>query len=497
MSQGVRGLLAVLLAFTLIGAACGNSGDDDDDAGSTTDTEDESPDAPDDDAEDPAADDESPDGEATEDETSEDEAAEFVPIEGVPGVSDEEISVGVIGTKSNNPLGTCILDCYVTGIEAYFDMVNADGGVHGRQLAVGEVLDDELFNHQDKSLELIANEDSFAAFAATLGAAWGRLDEAGVPTFVWGIAAPEMAGRDAVYGHLAALCATCTSRYVPYQVQLAGGTKVAALGYGYSETAVTIGDVTDKENPRIVTQARMPNTAYIHQGWLTDDHRYIYVNDELEFGLPNGVGPQVTEMIDAGVDFVTSCLDLNAMKTIAQEFERQSYRDQVTMQHPNSYNAEFVAEAGALLDGDYVSPQFTPLEATGIDALDRFNEWVDAHGGPVAEQTMIGWINADLLVEGLRAAGPDFDQAAVIETINTEFTAYSASGLINPIDWSRQHEAPTEDDRVTNGYEQECFTLVEMQGGAFETVPDPSTPWLCWDNADRSWSEPVPTDFSE
>jgi choice-of-anchor B domain-containing protein len=50
----------------------------------------------------------------------------------------------------------------------------------------------------------------------------------------------------------------------------------------FSETAVSIGDVTDKDATVIVGQARMPNTAYIHQGWLTDDQRYLYVNDELD-----------------------------------------------------------------------------------------------------------------------------------------------------------------------------------------------------------------------
>jgi choice-of-anchor B domain-containing protein len=52
--------------------------------------------------------------------------------------------------------------------------------------------------------------------------------------------------------------------------------------FGYGETAISIGDVTDKEAAVVVGNASMPNTAYIHQGWLTEDHRYIYVNDELD-----------------------------------------------------------------------------------------------------------------------------------------------------------------------------------------------------------------------
>jgi hypothetical protein len=34
-----------------------------------------------------------------------------------------------------------------------------------------------------------------------------------------------------------------------------------------------------------------------------------------------------------------------------------------------------------------------------------------------------------------------------------------------------------------------------MSGGAFETVADPATPWLCWDNTTLDWAEPTQTVF--
>ena len=39
-------------------------------------------------------------------------------------------------------------------------------------------------------------------------------------------------------------------------------------------------DVTDKSNPVSISTASSPNAAYIHQGWLTDDQRYFYQDDE-------------------------------------------------------------------------------------------------------------------------------------------------------------------------------------------------------------------------
>ncbi len=49
-----------------------------------------------------------------------------------------------------------------------------------------------------------------------------------------------------------------------------------------NETAVVIADVTDRDNPVTLSTADYPAVAYTHQGWLTEDHRYFYQNDELD-----------------------------------------------------------------------------------------------------------------------------------------------------------------------------------------------------------------------
>ena len=36
-----------------------------------------------------------------------------------------------MGTNSNNPLGTCVLDCFSDGVEAYFAFRNSQGGIFG------------------------------------------------------------------------------------------------------------------------------------------------------------------------------------------------------------------------------------------------------------------------------------------------------------------------------------------------------------------------------
>jgi len=51
---------------------------------------------------------------------------------------------------------------------------------------------------------------------------------------------------------------------------------------GSNETAISIAKVSDKGNPVALSTASYPDYGYVHQGWLTEDHRYFFQNDELD-----------------------------------------------------------------------------------------------------------------------------------------------------------------------------------------------------------------------
>jgi choice-of-anchor B domain-containing protein len=51
---------------------------------------------------------------------------------------------------------------------------------------------------------------------------------------------------------------------------------------GSNETAISIADVTDKQHPVALAHADYPDVGYTHQAWITDDQRYLYVDDELD-----------------------------------------------------------------------------------------------------------------------------------------------------------------------------------------------------------------------
>ena len=50
--------------------------------------------------------------------------------------------------------------------------------------------------------------------------------------------------------------------------------------FGSNADEVVIIDVTNKTNPEIIATINYNNVEYTHQGWLTEDHRYLLLGDE-------------------------------------------------------------------------------------------------------------------------------------------------------------------------------------------------------------------------
>ena len=70
--------------------------------------------------------------------------------------------------------------------------------------------------------------------------------------------------------------------------------------FASNETALRIVDVTDKSNPVPLAAATYPGRAYIHQGWLTDDQRYFYLDDELDelVGMADNTRTMIWDVAD-------------------------------------------------------------------------------------------------------------------------------------------------------------------------------------------------------
>ena len=52
------------------------------------------------------------------------------------------------------------------------------------------------------------------------------------------------------------------------------------LCVGSNENSMSIADVTDKANPEALSRISYPRFGYVHQGWVSEDHRYFFMGDE-------------------------------------------------------------------------------------------------------------------------------------------------------------------------------------------------------------------------
>ena len=198
--------------------------------------------------------------------------------------------------------------------------------------------DDEVGNTQVKALELIADDSIFGIFGAPLQyAGWADIGASGIPLYTTFPASGDANGFDNIYVPNGTLCVDCSSPASVNGAVIAGGTKAASIGFGVSQASKDCVNRTEADFAKYGPGAGV---------------EFVYKNDDLPFGFPNGLGPEVTAMKDAGVDFITTCIDQSSVLILEQELERQGMGDVVVVLPQGYSDTEFVSANAALLEGD-------------------------------------------------------------------------------------------------------------------------------------------------
>ena len=342
-----------------------------------------------------------------------------------PGVTADEIRVGGVASTTN-PLGGKDGESF-DGVKAYFAMVNSEGGIYGRDLTMASERDDQLSNNDAEVQGLLEQDNVFAALPMTtlLFTGSDRLVQSGIPTFGWTIN-PEWQGTTEVpklnlFGQAGSyLCLGCEQPQVAYVAKISDSHKIGVLAYN------------------------VPQSTECAEGWEKTfdiygeeaDAEVVFSDKSLSYGITD-LSVQVSKMKDAGVDMVVTCVDTNAVVTLGKELKKQAVSAIQFL--PNGYDQAFLDEFGDLFEGSYAWTSFAPIESKPQPkGMKNYLKWMEATNGRISENSLVGWLNADLFVTGLRKAGPNFDQQKVVSSIN-EITDYTADGLLSSIDWSNEH----------------------------------------------------------
>ena len=122
---------------------------------------------------------------------------------------------------------------------------------------------------------------------------------------------------------------------------------------GANENSIVVVDVSDKSNPQNISVINYSNTAYTHQGWFTEDHRYFIVGDELDevnFGFNSRT--LVFDLTDLDVPLLhttytgsTTAIDHNGYVK-GNEYFLANYTAGVRVLDISGIDSEIVTESG-------------------------------------------------------------------------------------------------------------------------------------------------------
>jgi len=125
--------------------------------------------------------------------------------------------------------------------------------------------------------------------------------------------------------------------------------KGSEICFGANETAISIADVTDKENPVALSTGSYPDYGYVHQGWLTEDHRYFFQNDELDELMGN---------VDKTRTIVWDVSDLDDPQFVREYFlENASSDHNLYIKDDLMYQSNYVSGLQVIDVSDPANPQ--------------------------------------------------------------------------------------------------------------------------------------------
>lgn len=378
------------------------------------------------------------------------------------GVTDSEIRVAGVASV-HNPLGFDYGEAF-KGTKAYFDMINAQGGVFGRKLNLVATEDDGMANNQQTVQRILTNDNVFAVapVASLLFTGAKVLAQQCVPTFGWNIN-PDWADGPSLFGDKGSnLNFDAPSLGAAYVASQLGAKKAAVLAYNVPESAECAKGMMN-------TWKTFPNIASL-----------AYSDTKMAYPIRDA-SSDVAAMKAAGVDFVMACLDAPNMTTLANEMHKQGLK--ATLFLSDGYYNQI--KDNPSFEGAVAQTFFAPFELQ--DKPQGLQDYLDAMrktNGPVDEISLVGWTAADMLVTAIKKAGKSFTRSSVVKALN-EMTDYVANGLLPGINWTIAH---------SKEWNPPCAAYSVVHDKQFvPTYGQKGKPFLCFDPNTPANTVPKPT----
>jgi branched-chain amino acid transport system substrate-binding protein len=352
------------------------------------------------------------------------------------------------------------------GMQAYFNTINAQGGVNGHKFLLSYNLDDASnpATFSQLSHTLIEQDHVFAVLASTYWFTPNLFVSTGTPTFGYNVSGNWTPAHGPGAPNLLAAGGS-SQRYdlgapaVAYAIKKTNSHSIAVISYGPSITSSYNACAADAS---VLSKAGLNVTTL------------------LDAQLAGNYTSEVQRMQSDGVDFIVSCMQASDNITMSRDLQQYG----LTHVHQlwfDGYDDSLLKQYNSLMQGVYLNVNNTvpftantvyPGHYPGIAAFEAAMEKTQpslVH----SQEALQGWVSAATLVQGVKMAGNNVTQKNVVNQINT-LTGWTAGGVFDITNWPTAHN----NDIVTYPL---CSAFVQAKGNTFvPALNKPPTVFNCY-----------------
>jgi branched-chain amino acid transport system substrate-binding protein len=374
-----------------------------------------------------------------------------------PGITKTQVNVGAIVTQS----GSLAADFapYLSGVHAYFDYVNAKGGINHRQLNLADALDDQSLPATDvqDARTLVTADHVFAIVGISVPFFQASSYLSTQPTPVFGYSTSNVWAKTptffADYGSY--LNYNSSIPDFAYVAKKTGVTKIAVVALGYPSSKDECEGAIDGLKAFKFKVAYSNVNESIDQDWSVE----------------------ATKIKRSGAKMVVSCMDDLSSIQLSKNMASDGLNPvQLWL---DGYDRTVLQANSQYMQGVYLLLQHVPFEAattypTTYPGLNLYLSTMVKYGytsDEYSDVALAGWESASLFAQGLKSAGTHPTQQAVTAAIN-KITNDTGGGVAAPTDWKIAH---------TSDGSPSCETFVKVVNTNFTLAFNKgSDPWVCF-----------------
>lgn len=353
-----------------------------------------------------------------------------------PSAGGGPLRVGIV-TSATSPVGGGAFTGPRDGAQAYFQRLNARGGIDGRKVEVHTCDDGGSGVGNNECVHKLVDEQKVTALVGT-----AVLDYAGAPR-VSAAGVPDIGGQPIgpaydTYPHLYSIYGSLAPREggrPGWDGRSYGGTEV--YRYFKREHGARTAAVVSYNQSASAAYARLVTQGLRAEG-------YEVVTEEVDFALPN-FRAVAADLKERGVDLVLDAMDTHGNVRLCEAMDKVGAR--VTAKVTNAQNwtsavAEDYKDAPGCRNTLWVTGSSRNYEDTDHAAVREFRDAMK--GRTLSQWALEGWAAAQWFTDAARSCErrPTGTTRACVDAFMERGDPYTAHGLLLPVVFEHRAEPP-------------------------------------------------------